>query len=254
MLELSLCDLHIGKLAWGKETGGPNYDTKIAEKVALESLETLLDRAKGYDFDSITFVLGNDFVQADDLEGRTTKGTYVDTDARYQKNFITARKLSVACIERLRQIAPVVVKVVPGNHDEQTSWCIGDSLECYFHQYKDVTIDNQPTLRKYLKWGDVMLLWTHGDRGKRADFPLLMATEQPQMFGETRWREVHTGHNHTTKTEEWHGVRVRILPSLSAIDAWHSSMGFTGQLRNSEAFVWNDKDGLVAQFYFNADV
>jgi hypothetical protein len=216
-------------------------------------LETLIDRTKGYEFDAVTFVIGNDLLQADDLEGRTTKGTYVDTDARYQKNFLTARKLVVTCIERLRQLAPVVVKIVPGNHDEQTAWCIGDSVECYFNRYSDVTVDNVPTLRKYLKWGNVMLLWVHGDRGKRADLPLLMATEQPQMFGETRWREIHTGHLHQTKTEEWHGVRVRILPSLSSIDAWHSAMGFTGQLRNSEAFVWNEKEGLVAQFYFNAD-
>ena len=99
-----------------------------------------------------------------------------------------------------------------------------------------------------------MLLWVHGDKGKRADFPLLMATEQPQMFGETRWREIHTGHLHQTKTEEWHGVRVRILPSLSAADAWHAAQGFTGQLRNSEAFVWNNKEGLIAQFYYNADI
>ncbi len=252
LLEITLADLHIGKLSWEKESGS-NYDTKIAEHIALHAIDTLLDRAAGYSFDRIVFVIGNDLVQADDLQGRTTKGTYVDTDGRYQKNFITARNLSITCIERLRLHAPVEVKVVPGNHDEQTAWCIGDSLECYFHNYTDVFVDNTPKPRKYMQWGQVMLLWTHGDKGKRQDLPLLMATEQPKMFGETKWREAHTGHIHQTQTQEWHGVRVRVLPSLSATDSWHNANMFTGQLRNGEAYIWNVSKGLIAQFYYNFD-
>jgi hypothetical protein len=90
-----------------------------------------------------------------------------------------------------------------------------------------------------------MLMWTHGDEGRRLDYPLLMATEQPEMFGETKYREAHTGDKHQTRVEEVHGVRVRILPSLAEVDEWHHRKTFTGSLLSAEAFVWNRDDGLI---------
>ncbi len=254
LLEISLNDAHFGKLAWSKETLGPDYDTKIAQKLFLESVESLLDRASGYKFDAILFVVGNDLIHSDDTEGRTTKGTYVDCDTRYYKTFEIVRQTITKCIERFRKVAPrVIVKMVQGNHDELSVWHLGDSLTALFGNYPDVEIDNAPTYRKYFQWGKCGLLLTHGDKGKRADFPLLFATERPDIFGGTTFREVHTGHYHQTKTEEFHGVRVRIIPSLSAADQWHSENGFTGQQRVAESYVFNTEQGLIAQFYHNAD-
>jgi len=96
-------------------------------------------------------------------------------------------------------------------------------------------------------------MMTHGDKGKHKTYPLLMATEQPEAFGQTMFREIHTGHTHQTKTEEQFGVRVRVLPSLSPPDAWHAENGFVSNQRNAEAYVWSAKEGLIAQFYHNDD-
>lgn len=254
MLEISLSDAHFGKLAWSRETGGPDYDTRIAQREFLTSIEHLLDRAKSYKFDQVLFVVGNDLIHSDDIQGRTTKGTSVDCDTRYYKTFEIVRETITICIEKLRKIAPVVVKMVQGNHDTLSVWHLGDSLSAIFSQYDDVVIDNEPTYRKYHQWGQCGLLLTHGDKGKRADFPLLFATERPDIFGTTKYREVHTGHLHQTRTEEFHGVRVRIIPSLSAADSWHSANGFVGQQRVAEAYVFNQDEGLIAQFFHNADV
>lgn len=253
MLEISLSDAHFGKLAWSRETGGPDYDTRIAQKEFLVALEHLIDRSSGYTFDSVLFVVGNDLIHSDDLQGRTTKGTVVDCDTRYYKTFEIVRETVTIAVERLRRLAPVIVKMVPGNHDSLSVWHLGDSLSAIFAKYEDVVIDNEPTYRKYHQWGKCGLLLTHGDKGKRADFPLLFATERPDIFGSTQFREVHTGHWHQTRTEEFHGVRVRIIPSLSAADAWHSENGFIGQQRVAEAYVFNSDEGLIAQFYHNAD-
>lgn len=253
MLEINIPDLHAGKMAWSKETLGRNYDTPIAARTFLRAVDTLLDRADGYEFDQIVFVVGNDLLNSDDELGRTTKGTFVSTDGRYQKTFVTVRETITEAIERLRRYAPVKVVMVSGNHDNLGVWHLGDSLECYFANYTDVTIDNEPTQRKYHRHGDVFLCFTHGDKGKREDYPLLIATEKSKDFGETKFREIHTGHIHQTKLQEWHGVRVRILPSLSPPDAWHSENGFIGQQRNAEAYVWNEKKGLLAIFFHNDD-
>jgi len=246
ILELSNYDAHFGKLAWGVETGYSDYDLDIAGKCYTDAIAALLSRVSHFSLDKIILVLGNDLFHTDNRAGTTTRGTQVDTDSRYHKVFRRVRELIASEISKLRTIAPVLVKVVPGNHDEQTAWQLGDSLECWFHQASDVTIDNLPTPRKYMQHGRVMLMWTHGDKGKRQDFPLLMATEQPAMWGATIFREAHTAHRHTTKTEEFHGVRVRILPSLAGTDYWHASHGFTGNIRSSEAYLWNAGEGLIS--------
>jgi hypothetical protein len=98
-----------------------------------------------------------------------------------------------------------------------------------------------------------MLMFCHGDGGKRDDYALLMATEKPEMFGRTKFREAHIGHTHQTRLEEKHGVRVRVIPSLSPADDWHSENGFVGNLRSAEAYFWNKKEGLVGTAIYNDD-
>jgi hypothetical protein len=251
MLEVNIPDAHFGKMAWATETGGRSYDTPIASATFLRALDTLIGLSRGFVFGKILFVVGNDLLNSDDELGRTTKGTFVSTDGRYQKTFSTVRKTVTEAIHRLREIAPVEVVMVSGNHDNLGVWHLGDSLECLFEGYEDVTVRNEPTARKYVRHGNVLLMLTHGDKGKREDYPLLMATERSQDFGETKYREIHTGHIHQTKLQEWHGVRVRILPSLSPPDAWHSENAFVGQQRNAEAYVWNEEHGLIAMFFHN---
>ena len=253
MLEINIPDAHFGKMAWGKETGDKSYDTPIAAHMFLRALKTLVVRASGYKFDKIVFVVGNDLLNSDNEQGTTTKGTFVSTDGRYQKTFVTVRKVITESIEILRQIAPVEVVMVSGNHDDLSVWHLGDSLECVYANDEDVTVRNEPTTRKYVRFGNVLLMFTHGDKGKREDYPLLMATERSRDFGETKFREIHTGHIHQTKMQEFHGVRVRILPSLSPPDAWHSENGFTGQQRNAEGYIWNNVEGLIGIVYHNDD-
>jgi hypothetical protein len=250
MLEINFPDAHLGKLAWGVETGHGNYDVKIAEQVYWTALETILQRVEPHNFDHILYVVGNDLLNSDDIEGRTTSGTYVSSDARYHKTFGAVRNLMVKSIERLRQIAPVKVMIVSGNHDQLSCWHMGDSLECFFHNYGDVQIDNLPRSRKYHEFGNVGLMFTHGHKGKRTDYPALMAAEQPQMWGRTKYRECHTGHLHMTKTDEQHGFRTRILPSLTAPDDWLSTNGFVGNLRNAEGYIWSKQEGLIGQVYY----
>lgn len=250
ILELSIPDLHLGKLAWGKETGWENYDAKIAATVFEDALGALIQRTRGHRFDYVLFPVGNDLLNADNREDSTTAGTAQDVDARFQKTFGIARRMITDAIHRLRVIAPVRVVMVPGNHDTLSVWHLGDSLECLFHKCPDVTIDNAPTMRKYHQFGKVMLMFTHGDKGKRLDYPLLMATEQPQMFGATVHREAHTGHIHQVRTEEQHGVKVRISPALCPPDAWHAERAFVGATRGAEAFVWHREDGLIATAHY----
>lgn len=246
LLELSLPDVHFGKLAWFKETGSDSYDTKIAERYYDAAFGALLSRVKGIFFERIVLVLGNDLFHVDNRSNTTTKGTVVDTDSRYFKVFRKVRQLIIKKIEELATIAPVTIKIVPGNHDEHTTWHLGDSLECWFKNRPDVEIDNEPIAKKVFEWGEVMLMWVHGDKGKKTDYPLTMATEYRKMFGRTTFHEIHCGHLHTEGWWEKHGIAVRFLPSLSGIDYWHAVNNFTGNKKAAVAFVYNKTEGLIS--------
>ena len=253
MLEINVPDAHFGKLAWPEETGYGPYDIKIAAATYVRAIRALIERTKGMQYDQILYVIGNDLLNSDDLEGRTTSGTQVTNDARYHKVFSVARTTTIWAIEELRKVAPVKVISVFGNHDRLGAWTLTDSVQSWFHAYPDVTFDNSPKQRKYHQFGNTMLGFTHGDKGERDDYPLLMATEQPKMFGRTKFREMHTGHLHKTKLDEKHGIRVRILPALCQADDWHSENSYTGNLRNAEAYVWDAKEGLIATAIYNDD-
>ena len=255
LLEINIPDAHFGKLAWGVETGGRPYDVQIAIEMYKRAARTIVTRAitSGIKFDRILYVVGNDILNSNDSENRTAHGTVVTTDGRYHKTFRKLRETIVELIEEFRQVAPVTVYVVYGNHDTLSAWHLGDSLDCYFHAYTDVTIQNQPTYRKYFEFGKVMIMLTHGDKGQRDDYPLLMAHEQPAMWARTLHRECQTGHNHKTKLDEFHGIRVRILPALCPADDWHSENGYVGNLRNAEAYLWNKEEGMIALFTYNDD-
>lgn len=246
MLEINLTDHHFGKLAWGAETGWANYDVKIATKLFHRAVETILARSPFETYEEIWFIVGNDLFNSDDTLGRTTSGTQVESDVRHEKTYVTVRTLLVQAIERFRGFAKKVKTiVVSGNHDYNTTWHIGDSLQCYFAKYPDVEVDNRPLTRKYHRYGNALIGYTHGDKGKQKDLPLLMTVEAKELYALTKFHEWHTGHKHQKFVGEEHGIRVRILSSLCSPDAWHGENGYVGNLRESEAFVWDKVEGII---------
>lgn len=256
LLEISPVDLHVGKYAWGEEAG-EDYDIEIAEKVFTDAIEDILHRASVYAVEKIVLVVGNDLLQTDTLQGTTTAGTYVDTDSRYIKSFRRARAINSWAIHRCAEMAPVEVQIVPGNHDSLTAFHIGEVLEAEFQRDPRVAVCNSAKRRKYLRYGVTLLGWTHGNEEKPQDLPLIMAQEEPESWGQTQHREWHVGHLHKMKEtrytagDSFNGVRVRILPSLCAPDAWHYSKGFVKERRACEAYLWNKAQGYAGHFSSN---
>ena len=116
LFELSMPDLHVGKLAWGLETSS-EYSLELAERVFKLAFENLVGRVDGSSISRVLFPVGNDLLNCDNLAGTTTGGTPQSNDGSYQRAFLTATRLMIWAVEQLRQIAPVDVICVPGNHD-----------------------------------------------------------------------------------------------------------------------------------------
>jgi hypothetical protein len=265
LLEISIFDLHIGKLAWGGETG-ENYDTKIARGRFIYTVEKLLQRATGFEFSRILFPVGSDFFNSDNIFNTTTKGTPQDEDLRWQKTFNVGVRLLVDAINMLTQTGvPVDVVVIPGNHDFERSYYMGAYLEAWFNNHPTVCVNNGASPRKYYRFGKVLLGLTHGNEEKEASLPMLMATdiESKPMWSETKYHEWHIGHQHHRKKinytildrnrtiNEDLGVTVRYLSSLTGIEQWHHKKGLLGPLKAGDAFIWNDEAGLIANLVSN---
>lgn len=251
MIEVSPVDLHIGKLAWREETGA-DYDGKIAEDSYVDVIERLLSRVRrmGVAIEEFVYPVGNDLLQTDNNAGTTTAGTLVDTDSRYIKSFRRAVRLSRWTIDRLAAVAPVRVPVVPGNHDRLTAFHVGDVLGAVYEHNPHVRILTSPKLRTYVSYGPTLLGFTHGSEEKPQDLPLIMSVEAPE-WSKSKWREWHIGHFHKSKEvrytagDSFNGVRVRVLPSLCAADAWHYMLGYVGEQRACEAYLWNKRTGYA---------
>lgn len=241
MLELPIMDLHLGKLAWGEESGA-DYDLKIAEQLYRNTVHDILGKVKQYSLpvELIVFPVGQDFFHVDNMNSMTTAGTQVDTDTRWAKMYRVGVELLVWTVEQLRQIAPVQVMYVPGNHDKMLSYCAVYTLHAYYADCDAVTVDLSPTVRKYVRYGVNLIGFSHGKEGKRIQH--LMQQERPEDWGETRFREWHLGDLHHEEAQEVGGVKIRRIASLTASDAWHAEKGYQS-VRMAQAFVWDRENG-----------
>lgn len=249
---LGMVDTHIGKLAHGEETGWDDYDSKIAVEEYRKSREALLGHISPERVGRVLIPVGNDLLHVDSQLNETAHGTKQDVDSRVHKLFQTATSLMIETITMVAKNYPVDVVVVRSNHDYNTIFYLGEVLKAYFHEHPNVTINNAPTARKYYKFGNSLLAFTHGDSEKQESLPLTMANECKNDWASTTQRFWICGHYHREIVKDIQGVRVFILPSLSSPDSWHSKNGYVGVIRGSVGMEFDKTDGLVAQYYHSA--
>jgi hypothetical protein len=254
--EVDVFDAHLGKLAWKPETG-ENYDLKIAKQAYFEVHDDLYNQAKHYPLAEILYPIGNDFFHVDNIYNQTTGGTQQDTDVRWQKSWMQGRQVAIETILKWAEVAPVRVLMIPGNHDFERNFYLGDLLEMYFANHKNVTIDNRPQIRKYWAFGKTGIMHTHGYWGKPADYPITMLSETaklPEWRG-VKFKEVHHGHFHKSKkgeqiiwSDEIQGIMTRCLRSISGTDAWHYMQQYVCNIKGAEGFLYSSEAGLKANF------
>lgn len=255
LLEISIPDLHIGKMSWDKETG-EDYDIEIASKRFKDAVENFINEVPLDRVERILLPLGNDLLNVDNKMNTTTSGTPQSSDSRFGKMFKAVKNLMVDTIDKLSLIAPVDVLIVPGNHDEATMFTLGELLDAWYRESKVVKIFNSPKLRKYYEYGKNMIMFTHGDKEKHGELGQIAAHEEALMWGRTKYREVHLGHLHKSKTiayttgDEYPGFKIRILPSLCAADAWHYANGYLSS-KAAKAFLWDKEKGLTTEYTYN---
>lgn len=247
MVEVNIADLHLGKLCWRGDTGN-NFDYKIARDTYYQLINDTIARLQPIkdDIDYIHFVVSNDYFNSDTADKLTTGGTRQDTDVRWQKLFDTGVEMLCSGVDILIDIAPVHIMYTPSNHDEMAMYYAIKFIEAWFRNNELVTFDSKPMPRKYLKYGETLIGYAHGDKIKPAKLASLMAIEAAALWGETAYREFHTAHLHSEHSiVEDNGVIVRRVASPTASDTWHVKSGYVGAVRKAQVFVYDKTLGLL---------
>lgn len=255
--EMAIFDAHIGKFAWYKETMQGNWDLEIACKTFIDNVRELLEFLVPFQLSKIFFPIGNDIMHAENIQPLTPKGRHVlDVDGRLPKTIEYTKRTMFQAIDMILQVAPLEVIWVPGNHDPNASHWLCHILEAWYHTNKHVTVDLSPEIHKARIWGDLLVGYTHAAAyaGQQNRVINMLPQFWPKEWGQSQFREWHTGHKHrkvTTKTAPvltLGGCVIRQFPTLSPIDFWHLESAFVDAIPASQALLWDKTGGVVSEF------
>jgi hypothetical protein len=253
--EMALFDIHFGKLAWGKETGQGDYDVNIAEDWFIQAAEKNLNYGESFPRAKILYILGQDYLHVENYMNQTPLGgNNLDVDTRLPKIFEVAMGAAIKVIYMCREVAPVEILWVPGNHDMHASYYLSHILKAHFRDDKYVTINNGPKWEKAILWGNLLVGYTH-DAERRQTAAINMLPQMfPELWGKSKYRELHTGHLHKKGETKYKPVQtvggtvIRRLPTLSVIDKWHSDGRFIDAVPGGESMIWSKSNGVVAHY------
>ena len=243
LVEVVLSDIHAERFV----TDGVTLDEYLGQvflafqralRNALWSVE---------DLGPIHIVLLGDTFNADSAAGTTTRGTPQENISDYRNVFtrvrqIVASMVMVAAAEKV----PVVLHIIPGNHDRERAYYLADSLWAYFCNHPNVSVELPTGSRQYIRWGSSLIGLAHGDDIKPSD--LVMSMFREQSFDGVQFPVWHLGHFHTRREEEIHGVLLRYFRTTQGQSSWEEAKGFGHNQRDVVAILHSKTDGDVAEF------
>ena len=246
LLLLDIADLHLNLQA-SMFTTNNEYDINIACNNFNKVIDDVLSRTSNYIFNKIIFIIGGDMLNADNLQGTTTKGTPQENCLHYYDACEKLYELTINAIDKLSDIAPVDVLYVPGNHDEVTGYKLAKFIQAWYRDSEVVNVDYAPLPRKYYKFGKNLLCFMHD--GKVKEIPALISDEARQYWSEVDNVEVFLQHFHTEQVlVENHNIRIQRLPTISGNSKWTNDSGYTAK-KQCKSFIFDKEQGLTDVIY-----
>lgn len=246
-------DAHIGMRAWGEETQGDSWDMTEAVRVQCGAMAALVGLAPPAR-QAVIINLG-DWFHADNMEGMTSRsGHIMDLDGRYAKMISVGMKVMRQCIaSALQKHATVRVINVVGNHDDTGALWMSVALAHTYENEPRVIIDRAPSALHYIEHGKVLIGTHHGHTCKSERLPGVMAADQAEAWGRTKYRYWYLGHVHHQSVKEYAGVTVESFNTLTAKDAYASFGGYRAQ-QNMKCIVMHSEYGEVARHTVSPDM
>ncbi len=218
-------DPHLGMYAWAEEAG-ESFDLDIAQRLMEGAIDELA-AAEPSAREALVVNLG-DFFHADNQAGVTSRSQHaLDTDSRWAKVLGVGLSVMTYTVDQtLRHHETVKVINEIGNHDDHSAIFLSVAMNAYYRNEPRVTVDLSPALFHYHEHGECLIGVTHGHTTKHRDLESIMAHDQREAWGRTKYRYWYCGHIHHTKRLEYRGCTVESFRTLAARDAWHAGQGY----------------------------
>lgn len=215
-----IVDHHTGLFAWAQETRDADFDLGIAIELLQGTMTQLVSTSPASQ--TAVIISMGDFVHSDTVLNKTIRSNNIlDVDGRWSKVMRSSVRLLINCVDTALQVHQrVIVRMLPGNHDDMAAHTLAIALSCQYEHEPRVVVDLDPSLFWIYEWGTTMIGATHGHTCREQDVPGLMANLEKEMWGRTDYRYAYMGHLHHRKANEQNGVYVETFQTLSPKDAW----------------------------------
>lgn len=238
-----LMDAHIGMHAWGRETGGPDYDLKLAQQDMRHAFAKICaltpNSAQG------VLVIGGDFFHQDDTNNETPAHKHkLDVDGRHQKVLETGIELVAEVVELLAgKHENITVRVLRGNHDPHAHLVLTFALAQRYRDNPRIEVDKSPRDLFMMQWGRSAIFAHHGDKAK-PDRMALYLSDVCDFWSATKHRHLFTGHVHHDNAKDIGPLRFESLRAFCPPDAYAASMGYAAR-RALQSVTFDKQDGIV---------
>ena len=238
-----LMDAHVGMMAWGRETGGDDYDLSLAAtdmRHAFSKVVALTPSSL-----RAVLVIGGDYFHSDDTRAETPASKHkLDMDGRFFKVLDVGIAIISETIHKLlRKHREVIVRPLRGNHDPHSHLVLTFALSERYRADPRVMIEKDPRDLFMMQWGRCAVFAHHGDKGKPQQMALYLSDVCP-FWSETRHRHYLTGHVHHDAAKDFGPLRWESLRAFCPPDSYAASMGFGGR-RALQSLTFDKQDGLV---------
>lgn len=258
---VNLYDAHLDKIPV-KSTCGVESTIHGNIRIFQKTIDKIVDTVEAYELDRVILPIGNDLFHTNGFNSQTKKGTQIEYYGSPEENYYLICDAITEVIKKFsNKCKEVHVIMVKGNHDEDKIAALGFWLDRYFNNemFNNVSVDWSRQQRKYIKFGDNLIGFAHGDKEKSkiAQLPLIMATEAKEMWGNTTYRKMYLGDLHHgfeyqfLKAKDQPGVEVEYLRSVGTTDSWHQDFGWIGIPKTAYLQIFDSKDGEVIRQKFN---
>jgi len=244
---MSPTDFHWGKYGWVDEVG-VSYNFDEARNRLMDRTQEIISWLPARP-DKIILATGSDWFHVDNDLGQTTRGTPQDMCGSPAEILISGCQLAREHIDLLRQVAPVEVVFMAGNHDRHSALALMLYLSAAYENIDGVTVNLNPQIRHYTTYGNTLLGFNHGDSVKKEKLPTLMSKEQRVLWGQTESHIWFTGHLHHQVLYEMDGGLVIQLPSLAGHDRYHYRNGYTTAKAGLAAHIIDKELGLIGSIF-----
>lgn len=243
-----VADAHVGLLAWGRETRGPDYDLELFKSDFITSMDRLSSRVPPSGHALLVFA--GDTLHTPDSKNKTpAHGHILDVDGRFEKIVDVAVESITHTIDMLAQKhARVSVVVVRGNHCEDSHIILKLALK---QRYRNVDRIDFPVVHGadkseifWMKHGKNLIAVHHGDKARPEKLAMIVADKCGFWDECTASRVILTGHLHHLRTLDLVGATHYTMRAFAPADSHGANYG---GVRGLQAMTFDPKYGLVSQ-------